>query len=50
MALIGLPLSFFIINYNGEILKLYDAFFIPEKRDLGLVLMICLSGSLGIVI
>ena len=33
MALIGLPLSFFIINYNGEILKLYDAFFVPEKRE-----------------
>ena len=50
MALIGLPLSFCIIKYNGEILKLYDAFFIPEKRDLGLVFMICLSGSFGIMI
>jgi len=51
-ATIGLPLSYAIITYNGEIVKLQEIFFGNEKGELDMTMIsyICISGSFGILI
>ena len=49
-ALVGLPLSYYVVQHNGDIEQLHDIFMNPETKDSALATFILISGCCGILI